>query len=145
MSKLVDITNAVVSRLNAATFTLSFTAESRLFPRFEMDGIDSLLVSVYGANESWERESRSGVYSKAYDVHVVIDSPVQQSATQTNLNSSVESLIDLGEEIKLDLAVRQMDNSPLVEIEHDEPFDSQFFHEFGFFHSVITFRYKGIG
>ena len=144
MSKLVNIADAVLTRLNAATFTSSFTAEKRLFPRFEMEGIDSLSVDVYGASEEWERETRSGVYTRAYDVAVVVDSPVQQSATLPNLNSSIESLIDLLEEIKNDLAGRTMDGCPLIEIAQDEPFDSQFFHEFGFFHSVLIFKYKAI-
>lgn len=139
MSAVVDIIDAVVTRLNAATFSESFTATKRHFPRRDHEDIDALIVDVYPGTEQWAKLDRNGSYLKTYEINVVVEAPVPSDA-----NDELEPYINLVEEIKNDLVdQKRMASRNLVEVEQEAVYSSDFLELNGLFLAVITFKFKG--
>lgn len=92
---LTDIGNAVVTGLNAGTFTQSFTASRVVDPDRKLSDLGSLSVKVFARKERSELQSRSGVLLCQYDVDVVIE----KRLTATTANTYHDQLVWLTQEI----------------------------------------------
>lgn len=136
MAVIVDLVEAVVARLNAASFTESFTAAKDLLPIKALEDIEVLEVSVAAGAEAWVKGDRAGTYTVSYDVVVAVQAPM---TTETDVDACLLTV----EEIKADLATQRMASLPLVEVEQDQPFDADMLYTSNVFLAVVTFRYRG--
>ena len=139
MSRIINLADAVVARLNTATLSQSFTAVKELMPIDQLDDVVSLEVSVAVGGENWEKIDRSAVYSKVYDIFVVIRAPL----TSDN-NSAIEPYILLSQEIKDDLVQQRLTGLHVIEVQQDAPFDLTDLADSAKYFTVITFKYKGL-
>lgn len=133
-----NVIDAVVTRLNASTFTTSFTASKRLFPRFQLENISATVVDVFPGSVEYVKLDRAGSYLKTYEIKLVILSPL----TADN-NAALSPFLLLAEEIKDDLAGQLMTGLPLVEIETDDAFNFDLVETAGLVTYQITLFYKG--
>ena len=133
-----SIIDDLVTRLNAATFSTTITASKRLFPRFELENINSTLVDLYIGGTEYVKEDRAGSYLKSYEVKLVILSPLT-----ADTNAALSPLLQLAEDIKNDLAGRAMNSLPLVEINSDDPINFDLVQTSGLVSIIINLIYKG--
>ena len=136
MAVILDLADAVATRLNAASFTESFTATRDVLPIKALEDIAALEVSVAAGAEAWEKSDRAGSYTVTYDVIVAVQAPI---GTET----AVDACLVTVEEVKADLASQRMAGLPLVEVEQEQPFDAELLYSSNVFLAVITFRYRG--
>lgn len=133
---IVDLADAVVARLNAATFTLSFTPQRDLFPIKQSEDITELEVNVVAGPEAWVKQDRDATYLVNYDVLVVVEGPVGTSA-------DVADYVELCEEIKADLVKQKLGGMRVSEVVQDAPFNQERLYTENIYFAVITFRYRG--
>lgn len=93
MSVIVDIADAVVAELNEHSFSLDFTAERAYLPRYELEEMETLRVTVVPSSVQITTVSRAG---EQYDYG--IDMGVQKRRTTTD-DAELDGLMDLVEEI----------------------------------------------
>ena len=108
-------------------------------PIDQLDDVVSLEVSVAVGGENWDKIDRSAVYSKVYDIFVVIRAPL----TSDN-NSAIEPYILLSQEIKDDLVQQRLTGLHVIEVQQDAPFDLTDLADSAKYFTVITFKYKGL-
>lgn len=130
--------DAIVTRLNAGTFTTSFTAAKRLFPRFKLEDITATVVDVFAGGVEFSKLDRAGNYLKSYEIKLVILSPLT-----ANTNAALSPFLELSEEIKNDLATRTMSGLPLVEIETDDSINFELVQTAGLISILINLTYRG--
>ena len=134
-----DIADAVVTRLNAGTFSPSFTATKSLLPVYQLQDAPSLLVDVVVGSQTREKLTRGSVWLKSYTVSVII----RAKCDSTN-NAELEPLEALGEAIKDHLASNEWSGGVVLsEIEQEVPFSIDRLVEQGIFATQIDFIFKG--
>lgn len=139
MSILGDLINATVTRLNAGSFSESFTAEKRLLPRRELEDITALMVDVFPGSEEWERQARSGVFTKTHNVSIAIQAPITSDA-----NATFETYLALADEILADLSsITNLGGRLIDGFEREGPYSYDFAETLGVFLTMITIRFKG--
>ena len=134
-----NIIDAIVTRLNAGSFTTSFTAAKRLFPRFKLENVNATIVDLYAGGVDYEKQDRAGTYFKSYEVKLVILSPL----TADN-NAAISPFLLLAEEVINDLSGRTMADRPLTEIETDDLVNFELVQTAGLISISINLIYKGI-
>ena len=82
--------DAIVTRLNAGTFTTSFTAAKRLFPRFKLEDITATVVDVFAGGVEFSKIDRAGNYLKSYEIKLVVLSPLT-----ANTNAALSPFLEL--------------------------------------------------
>jgi hypothetical protein len=137
-----QIVNAVVSYLDAQTYSQAFTPTKQLVPVFERDDLSGFEVSVYAGPTQREKQSRSGVYLKTYSVGVVVRYGADVAAGEQETRAG--AFMQLCEEIAASLESQTMAGLHAVEIDQDGPFDPGRVNDVGLFFTTITNRYKGL-
>lgn len=92
---IVSLADAVVTDLNAATLSQSFTAARITTPAKKLSELTSLVVNVRASGERITIVSRSGVRTVEYDIDVA----VRKKLTNTSNNTEHDGLVQLVEEI----------------------------------------------
>lgn len=139
MSTLVDIADAVVTCLNAGTFSQAFTAERLYQPAFDLAEMDTLHVSVVPKSMAIENAARDGTFHDcAVDIGIqkkVSDDPAQ-----------IDALMDLVEEISDHLKMRRLEGLPGVmwlSIQNEPVLAREHLEQMRQFTSVLTVVYRG--
>lgn len=99
MSVILDIADAVVAALNAASLGQAFTAERLYVPVYEIRLLSDLRVSVIVASEESERLSRASRLC-TYRVDVGVQKRIGTGAmTEAEIRTACDPLMMLAEEI----------------------------------------------
>jgi len=140
VSVLIDIAEAVVAELNAATFSQEFTAERAYMPRFELPEMAELHVTVVPKGVAVEVQDRSRARQE-----VQIDVGVQKKL-QTAENAEIDALMDLAEEIAEHFrAKRQVGNALWVRTEHAPVYSTEHLEQLRQFTGVVTLTFRQVG
>jgi len=96
MAVIIDIADAIVADLNAQTFGLPFTAARYYLPKFQLEDMDTLHVSVVPKEvEIIPAEGTRG--APQYDY--LVDVGIQKRFDADDDNADIDPLADLVEEI----------------------------------------------
>jgi hypothetical protein len=139
MAVITDIADAIVTELNAATFSQPVTAVRHYLPQFELKEMHTLHVTVVPKGvvlASSDRSRSQGDYS--------IDVAVQQKITTGN-NAELDALTDLTEEIADHLRGRRLSSYPnaaWLKTEQSVLYAQEHLGELRQFTSVLTFTYR---
>ena len=140
MSAIVaQIADAVVTKLNADTWDLSFTAVRRYAPTFRLRDMDTLHVTVVPSSESIEQMGRS---RRQHDY--VIDVGVQQRFSSDS-NATIDPLADLVQDIADAFAGASLSgytSAVWTGTEVDPIFAPDHFQQFRQFTSVVHLSYR---
>lgn len=139
MSQITDAVDAVVSLLNAHSFSKAFTAVKSYQPDYTMKNLATLKVTVTPRAIAVETISRGKFLNS-----IQIDVAVQQKPAQL-ANTDLEALLDLVGEIVTYLSNRDLATTPAcywTRTENDPIYAPEHLTEFRSFTSVITLTYK---
>lgn len=139
MSTLVDIADAVVTCLNAGTFSQAFTAERLYQPAFDLAEMDTLHVSVVPKSMTVESAARDGTFHDCA-VDIGIQKKVDPEAPE-----QIDALMDLVEEISDHLKMRRLEGLPGVmwlSIQNEPVLAREHLEQMRQFTSVLTVVYR---
>ena len=139
MSQSIFLADAVVTELNAKTFSMPFTAERRLLPSFELKELTSLQVTVVPKAVESSNASRSTRQSD-YQVDIGV-----QKKFSGDIDSELPPLMVVVEEIAEFLARHKLtDKSDAVWLgcQNDPIYSPQHLNEQRTFVSVLTLTYR---
>ena len=136
------LVDAVVAHLDGLTLSLPFTVEKKLVPNFERDQLSGCVVSVYAGQNTRDKQTRSGVWSKLWSVGIVVryGADVSQAEQETR----AAQYLQLCEEIQAALEATNMAGLLPAEMEQDAPFDQGKVSDYGLFITQIIIRYRGL-
>lgn len=137
-ARMVDLIDSMVSHINGVTWSLAFTAQSKLFQRYSVDEIDSLQVELYAGPEQWVKQNRASQQLKTLEVNLVILQRVDSDE-----DNQIEPLMELAEELKDNLVLQSFNNFHCVEVEQEQPYDPDLMHTCGLFSATTTYRFRG--
>jgi hypothetical protein len=139
VSVILDVANAVVASLNAASFSQELTAERRYRPTFELADLDTLRVSVVPKSLRIGSATRAANYFDcAIDVGV-------QKKVNVDEPAEVDALMNLVEEITDHLRMSRLEALPeaaWLSIENEPVFAPEHLDQERVFTSVLTVRYR---
>ena len=139
MSLITDIADAVAVDLNAGSFSLPFTAVRRYVPRFNLQEMETLRVSVVPKGLTITTASRKE------DQHEVrVDIGVQKKFDQGD-NAELDPLMALVEEIADFFRSSRLDTTPpatCVAVENAPIYAQEHFAERRLFTSVVTLTFR---
>lgn len=139
MSTILDIADALVASLNAATFSQAFEAERKYQPVFELPDMQTLHVSVVPRSVAITTATRdSSYFDCAVDVGV-------QKKVNPDEPDQLDELMKLVEEIADHLRLKRLDELPeaaWVAIENEPAFASEHLDQQRVFTSVLTVTYR---
>ena len=138
MATILDVADAVVSELNAGSFGLPFTAERRYAPRFEMQDMDTLRITVVPKGLEIAAASR-GEHQHDYQVDVA----VQQKFSEGDA-AELDPLMGLVEEIADFFRGRRLESVPAVcvRVENGPVYAQEHIKEMRQFTSILTFTWR---
>lgn len=90
---IVQLAEAVVADLNAATFSQSFTAQRSYLPRWKLEELATIRVTVVPKDDVGERASRAQ-WQEDYQLDVAI-----QQRLGANETAQMDALVLLGQEL----------------------------------------------
>jgi len=90
---IVQLADAVVADLNAATFSQSFTAQRSYLPRWKLEELATIRVTVVPKDDVGERASRAQ-WQEDYQLDVAI-----QQRLGANETAQMDALVLLGQEL----------------------------------------------
>ena len=90
---IVQLADAVVTDLNAATFSQSFTAQRSYLPRWKLEELATIRVTVVPKDDVGERASRAQ-WQEDYQLDVAI-----QQRLNANETAQMDALVLLGQEL----------------------------------------------
>jgi hypothetical protein len=136
---IIQIADALVAELNAGTFSQTFTAERAYVPRFNLEEMAELRVTVVPKGV----EITGGTRAKS--VHDYrIDIGVQKKLDSDDL-AGVDALMAFVEEIADYLRFRRLEGAPEAHwlgIENGPIYVTGHLHEMRLFTSVLTVTYR---
>ena len=139
MSTLIDIADALVASLNAASFSQEVTAERRYRPTFELTELDALRVSVVPKSLAIASATRAANYFDcASDIGV-------QKKVNPDEPTEIDALMNLAEEIADHLRMKRLNDAPeaaWLSIENEPVFAPEHLDQERTFTSVLTVRYR---
>jgi hypothetical protein len=141
---IVEIADAVVAALNAATLSQSFEAKRYYLPEFDLKEMDTLHVSVLPAELDEEISDRTRDRAE-YKIHLAVQKRVTQQESPGLDHEAIDGLMTLVEEID-DLFRHQplsgYEQAHWVKSENKPIYDPKHLKEHGQFTSllVLTFR-----
>lgn len=138
MSTVVEIADTVVSELNAASFSQSFTAVRNYLPLYELKDLKSLRVTVVPKTSALETKSRN-----AAQQDVEIDVAVQQKPPDTN-NGTIDPLMTLVEEIADHFRFKRLSPPDCIWIktENEPVYAQEHLDRFRVFTSLLTLTFR---
>jgi len=138
---LTTLAIAVRDALNAATFSIGFTAIRAYVPRFDTESNTDVQVQVVPASDA-EGESSAGFDSREMVIHVGVfkrlSGPVSEETDE------IDAMLDLCEEIRAELnRVRLGENDGAVcsEISHEPIYSVEDIDERRVFLTVLAFTF----
>jgi hypothetical protein len=144
MSLVIDIADAVAAELNAAppgTFSQSFTAQRRVLPEFDLEGLADLRVTVVPRSVEITGSTRS---ASQYDI--AVDIGVQRKLGK-DLDAEVAALSSLVDAIRDYLRRRPLASLPWatwVSIANEPVYSPEHLAEQRVFTSVLTVTYRAL-
>ncbi|MEP0848610.1 MAG: hypothetical protein HRF50_17530 [Phycisphaerae bacterium] len=139
MSTLINIADAVVTSLNAASFSQEVDAERRYRPTFELAELDALRVSVVPKSLAITGATRAANYFDcAIDVGV-------QKKIDPDEPAELDTMMNLVEEIADHLRMKRLSDAPeaaWLSIENEPVFAPEHLDQQRVFTSVLTVRYR---
>ena len=139
MATIIQIADALVAELNAASFSLPFTAARAYVPRFDLEAMAELRVTVV------PKGVEIGGGTRAKSVHDYrLDIGVQQKLDSDDL-AGLDALMALVEEIADYLRFRRLEGAPEAHrlgIENGPIYVTGHLHEMRLFTSVLTVSYR---
>ncbi len=90
---IVQLADAVVADLNAATFSQAFTAQRSYLPRWKLEELATIRVTVVPKDDVGERASRAQ-WQEDYQLDVAI-----QQRLGANETAQMDALVLLGQEL----------------------------------------------
>lgn len=144
MSLVIDIADAVAAELNAAppgTFSQSFTAQRRVLPEFDLEGLADLRVTVVPRSVEITGSTRS---ASQYDI--TVDIGVQRKLGK-DLDAEVAALSSLVDAIRDYLRRRPLVSLPWatwVSIANEPVYSPEHLAEQRVFTSVLTVTYRAL-
>jgi len=141
MSTIADIAGAVAWELNNKQWKISLTAWQWYRPRFEVEELDSLRVSVVPRSLTIEADGRA-YDSREYRIDVAI-----QKKLKDELSMEIDELIGLVEDIARHFRLRRLTTLPgalCVKIENDPIYAIEHLEELRCFTSILTLTFRMI-
>lgn len=136
-SNIETLVGLVVARLNAVTYSPTFTATARLYPKFVREDTTALEVTVLSGPETWTKLNRAGMCEVLLNIPIVVRKPITSPETETG------ALLTLVQEIKDDLIATPVGAFTPTGITQTEPFSIDASEAEGLFQSIVTVQYKG--
>jgi len=139
MALIVDIADAVVTELNAGTFSQTFRAARHYRPQFRLEEMKDLHVTVVPKGVEATTVSRSGVQ---YDISVDV---AVQKKLEKETNTDLDPLMNLAEEIANFFRLRRLTQYPgasWLRSENDPAWSPGHLEELGQFTSVLTLTFR---
>lgn len=143
-AKVIQIADAIVADLNAATFVPPFEATREYVPAAELPDLTTLRVSVVPKGLAAEPASRAAL-ATTYQVDIGVQKKLPTEAAAQK--AEADALMLLVQKIVVFLNRRKPTAAGVawVGTENDPIFSPEHFQEFGQFTSVITVSFEGIG
>lgn len=143
-AKIIEIADAVVADLNAATFVPDFKATREYVPAAELPDMTTLRVSVVPKGLAAEPASRAAL-ATTYQVDIGVQKKLPTGAAAKK--AGADALMLLVQKIVAFVNRRKPTAAGVIWVatENDPIFSPEHFEEFGQFLSVITVSYEGIG
>lgn len=141
MSTITSIADAVTDRLNAGSFSQSFTAERHYQPQFDLAELETLKVSVVPRSLTVSGSSRR---QSQYDALVDIGVQKRLSADGDE-KAQVDALLDLVEEIADHLRFERLPGLPeavWVGLAHEPVVAAEHLEQHRQFTSLLTATYR---
>ncbi len=140
MSDVIDITDAVVTWLNAGSFSQDFTAERHYQPKFELAALSTLTVAVVPRSRDDEPFARN-----RNQLEVGVDIGVMHKPADLD-NATLDALCDLVEEIIEYFHFRRLAGMEVawVKTVNDPIFAPDHLRELRQFTSVISLTYRTV-
>ena len=139
MSVILDLADAVAAELNAAeegTFGLDFVAARMVLPRFKLEDLSTLHVTVVPASAGAEMQTRAQML---YEVEINIG---VQKLLGKDVDSEIEDLLDLVEAIGDYLRGRTLDDVSWMRQDNDPTYAPDHLANQNVFTSVLTITYR---
>jgi hypothetical protein len=138
VAQIIQVADAIVEQLNAATFSQPLSAVRGYLPTFELPEMSKLQVTVVPKEDDGRLDSRS---SSAHDY--AIDIGVQQKPENTD-NAILDPLMQLVEEIAdFFLFGKQLAGTTLISPRVRVLYLQEHLHKLRQFTSVITLTFRG--
>lgn len=139
MSVITDVADSVVTELNAASLSLSFTAKRYYMPRFDLKDMKDLHVSVVPKGTQITKNDR------IHNIHdISIDIAIQKKFDKGDL-PEIDPLLQLAEEIADLFRLRRLSSYPAahwLKTEHSPIYSQEHWDELREFTSVITLTFR---
>lgn len=135
---VVDIADAVVASLNAATFSQPFTAQRLYVPLFKLEEMDTLHVSVVPRGDDASRFNRE-VFQEEYQIDIGVQQRVDMSTP------ALDALVLLVQEIKDHLKATPLADFPeatFARVQHDPFYSRKHLLELRQFTAIPTVTYR---
>ena len=136
MSVIGDIADGLVTSLNGLSLSQSFTAKRVALPRFTLEGLTGLDVSVWAASEEISLASRA-VKQHDYTVIVGVRKPVDPDST-----TDLDSMLNLVEELKDGVDFTGQSGATWVRTDHSPLFDPDVLQERREFLTSLEVNYR---
>ena len=142
MSVILDLADAVAAELNAAeegTFGLDFVAARMVLPRFKLEDLSTLHVTVVPASAGAEMQTRAQML---YEVEINIG---VQKLLGKDVDDEIEDLLDLVEAIGDYLRGRTLDDATYaswMRQDNDPTYAPDHLANENVFTSVLTITYR---
>ena len=136
---IVQLADAIVTDLNAATFSQSFIAQRTYLPRWKLEELAMIRVSVVPKDDVSERASRTQ-WQEDYQLDVAV-----QQKLGTNETTQMDGLLLLGQELADYFKSRNPsgDLATLVAVGFAPLFDPEHLEKHNTLTTVITLTFRG--
>lgn len=138
MSIVVGLSDAVVSDLNAASFSQSFTAERHYLPLYDLKALKTLRVTVVPSGNAIEARAR-----RTAQHDVAIDIAIQQKVAGTD-NAAIDPLMTLTEEIADHFRFKRLasPDAMWVKTENEPVYAQEHLDQYRVFTSLLTLTFR---
>jgi len=139
MSTVVNVADAVVTSLNAGTFSQPFTAQRKYVPAVDLADLATLHVTVVPRAVAITTATRDSSY---FDC--TVDVGIQQKVDPDQV-AELDALVNLAEELVDHLRLRRLDSYPgavWMSITHEPVFAPEHLDQERAFTSVISVTYR---
>ena len=141
MAVIIDIADAVVTELNAGSFSQAFTAERHYLPIFELEDLKGLRVTVVPKGVAIQSTGRN---SNQHDVE--IDVAVQKKLTKTD-GTEIDPLMILVEELADHFRFKRLTSyagAVWSKTQNEPVYAQEHLDQFRVFTSVLTLTFRVI-
>jgi len=136
---ILELADAVVADLNAATFSQPFTAQRSYLPRWKLEDLGTIRVTVVPKDDAGERASRSQ-WQEDYQIDVAIQRKLGSDET-----AQLDGLILLAQEVADYFKSRNPtgDSATLVAVAFAPLFDPDHLEKHKTLTTVVNLTFRG--